>query len=159
MESLRPRRLTEFIEILWKRKKILLLMSFVMLIATLIVIRRIPSIYESRALVTVNLRSDPESTSEMNRFATLQQKLTSRETIATLIRKHGLYPKNNDIDDAIQSMQKALKIETKMRNYAPEVPESVLINHRHVDPKKAQAVVTDLVAMLEQCNEQIKADA
>jgi uncharacterized protein involved in exopolysaccharide biosynthesis len=159
MESLRPRRLTEFIAILWKRKKLLLLMSLVMLIATLIVIRRVPSVYESRALVIVNLRSDPESASEMNRFATLQQQLTSRETLASLIRKHGLYPKSDDLDDAVQAMQKSLKIETKMRNYAPEVPESVSINHRHVDPKKAQAVVNDLVAMLEQGNEQIKIEA
>src|SRR5262245_19829427 len=123
MESLRPRRLTEFIGILWKRKNLLVLMSFVMLIATLIVIRRIPSIYESRALVNVNLRPDAESASELNRFATLQQKLTSRATLASLIRKHGLYPKSNDMEDAVQSMQKALKIEIKMRNYAPEVPE------------------------------------
>src|SRR5262245_56212153 len=145
MESLRPRRLTEFLGILWKRKKLLLLMSFVMLIATLIVIRRVPSIYESRALVIVNLRSDAESATEMNRFATLQQKLTSRETLAALIRKHNLYPKANDLDDSIQSMQKALKVETRMRNYAPEAPEAVTINHRHGDPKKAQAVVNDLV--------------
>jgi uncharacterized protein involved in exopolysaccharide biosynthesis len=138
---------------------LLLLMALVMLIATLVVIRRIPNVYESRALVIINLRADPESASQMNRFATLQQKLTSRETLATLIRKHGLYPKSEDMEEAIESMQKALKVETKMRNYAPEVPEAVVINHRYVEAKKAQAVVDDLVKMLEQGNNQIKVEA
>jgi uncharacterized protein involved in exopolysaccharide biosynthesis len=130
-----------------------------MLIATLVVIRRIPNVYESRAQVVVNLRADPEAAPEMNRFATLQQKLTSRETMASLIRKHGLYPKSGDMDEAVESLQKALKVETKMRNYAPEVPEVVTINLRHNEPKKAQEVVGDLVKILEQGNEQIKSEA
>jgi len=159
MESLRPRQSTEFIGIMWRRKKLLLLMALVMLIATLVVIRRIPSQYESSALVVVNLRSDPEGSSEMTRFATLQQGLTSRDTLAALIRKHGLYPKMQSTEEAIEALQKSLKVETKMRNYAPAVPEAVLINLRYPEPKVAQAVVTDLVKMLEQGNDQLRVEA
>lgn len=159
MGSLRPRNLTEFIGILWRRKKLLLLMSLAMLLATLIVIRQIPNMYESSALVVINLRNDPESMSEMNRFAKLQQEMTSRETFATLIHKHSLYPKAKGEEEAIEQLQKALKIETKMRNYSPAVPEAVSINIRHSDPAKAQAVVTDLVKMFEQGNERRKTEA
>jgi len=159
MESLRPRRLTEFFSILWRRKKLLLLMALVMLIATLIVIRRIPNLYESSALVVVNLRNDTEGLSEMNRFATLQQGLTSRETLTTLVRNHSLYPKAQGIDEAVEALQKSLKVETRVRGYYPEVPEAVFISHRYAEPKSAQAVVADLVKMLDHGNERIKAEA
>jgi uncharacterized protein involved in exopolysaccharide biosynthesis len=154
MGSLRPRQLTELIGVLWRRKKLVLLMSLAMLLATLIVIRRIPNTYESSATVVVNLRNDPTGMPEMNRFAKLQQELTSRETFATLIRKHNLYPKARDEEEGIETLQKALKIDTKMRNYSPQVPEAVEISIRHPEPKKAQAVVTDLVKMFEQGDEQ-----
>ncbi|MGH9752439.1 MAG: hypothetical protein ACREA2_06600 [Blastocatellia bacterium] len=133
-------------------------MSLAMLLATLIVIRRIPNMYESSALVSINLRNDPGSAPEMNRFAKLQQELTSRETFTTLIRKHDLYPKTQNEEGAIGALQKALKIETKMRNYAPAVPEAVSISIRHLNPEKAQAVVTDLIEMFEQSNERRKTE-
>jgi uncharacterized protein involved in exopolysaccharide biosynthesis len=159
MGSLRPRQITEFIGVLWRRKRLILLMSLAMLLATLIVIRRIPSMYESSALIAINLRNDPESMPEMNWFAKLQQELTSRETFATLIRRHNLYPEAQNEEEAVGALQKALKIETKMRNYSPQVPEAVEITIRHSEPKKAQAVVTDLVRMFEHGNEQKKTEA
>lgn len=159
MESLRPRRLTEFLEILWRRKRLLLLMALVMLIATLIVIRRIPNIYESRALIVVNLRSDQESLAETARFSRLQQELVSHNTLVNLVRKYSLYPNVNEMEEATQMLQKSLKIETRMRSYSAQVPESVLISHRYSDPKTAQAVITDLVRMFEQGNERIKVEA
>jgi protein tyrosine kinase modulator len=159
MGSLRPRQLTELIGVLWRRKKLVLLMFFAMLLATLIVIRRIPNLYESSALIAINLRNDAESMPEMNWFAKLQQELTSREVFATLIRRHNLYPKAQNEEEAVGTLQKALKIETKMRNYSPQVPEAVEISLRHSEPKMAQAVVTDLVRMFEHGNEQKKIEA
>jgi uncharacterized protein involved in exopolysaccharide biosynthesis len=159
MGSLRPRRLTEFIGIIWRRRKVLLLMSLAMLLATLIVIRRVPNMYESSALIVINLHNDQESMPEMNRFAKLQRELASRETFATLIRKHHLYPTAQNEELAIGALQKALKIETKMRNYSPAVPEAVEIRIRHTEPNKAQAVVTDLVKMFEHGNEQRRTEA
>jgi polysaccharide biosynthesis transport protein len=159
MGSLRPRQLTELIGVLWRRKKLVLLMFLAMLLATLIVIRRIPNLYESSALIAINLRNDAESMPEMNWFAKLQQELTSREVFATLIRRHNLYPKAQNEEEAVGALQKALKIETKMRNYSPQVPEAVEISLRHSEPKIAQAVVTDLVRMFEHGNEQKKTEA
>src|SRR5262245_45279507 len=156
MGSLRPRRLTEFISVLWRRKKLLLLMSMAMLLATLIVIRRIPNMYESSALIVINLRNDAASMPEMNWFAKLQRELTSRETFGALIRKYDLYPKARDEEEAIGMLHKALKVETRMRNYSPAIPEAVEISIRHSEPNKAQGVVTDMVKMFEQGDEQRK---
>src|SRR5262245_14201624 len=123
MGSLRPRQLTELIGVLWRRKKLIVLMSLAMLLATLIVIRRIPNMYESSALIAINLRNDAESVMEINSFAKLQQELTSRETFATLIHRYNLYPKAQNEEEGIKALQKALKVETKMRNYTPQMPE------------------------------------
>src|SRR5499426_2168912 len=95
----------------------------------------------------------------MNWFSKLQQELTSRETFATLISRHNLYPKAHNEEEAIDTLQKALKIETKLRNYSPQVPEAVEVSLRHSEPKKAQAVVTDLVRMFEHGNEEKKTEA
>src|SRR5215475_8007666 len=159
MGILRPRQITELIGVLWRRKKLVILMSLAMLLATLIVIRRIPNMYQSSALIAINLRNDPESILEMNWFAKLQQELTSRETFAALISRHNLYPKAHNEEEAVATLQKALKIETRMRNYSPQVPEAVDISIRHSEPKKAQAVVTDLVRMFEHGNEQKRTEA
>jgi polysaccharide biosynthesis transport protein len=159
MGSLRPRQLTELISVLWRRKKLIILMSLAMLLATLIVIRRIPNMYESSALIAINLRNDQESMPEMNWFAKLQQELTSRETFGALNRRYNLYPKAQNEEEAIGALQKALKIDTKMRNYSPQVPEAVEVSLRHSEPKKAQAVVTDLVRMFEHGNEEKKTEA
>ncbi len=134
-------------------------MSLAMLLATLIVIRRVPNVYESSALIVINLRNDPESMPEMNRFAKLQQEMTSRDTFINLIRKHNLYPRAKNEEEALEALQKALKVETRMRNYAPAVPEAVSIKIRHPEPNKAQAVVNDLVKMFEQGDEQRRAEA
>ncbi|MGH9768128.1 MAG: hypothetical protein ACREAB_11890, partial [Blastocatellia bacterium] len=69
------------------------------------------------------------------------------------------YPKAQDMDEAVLAIQKALKVETKMRVYGSGSPESVSINYRYPDPKIAQAVVTDLVKMLDRGNEQIRVEA
>src|SRR5262249_24434487 len=159
MGSLRPRQLTELVNVLWRRKKLIILMSLAMLLATLIVIRRIPNMYESSALIAINLRNDPESMPEMNWFAKLQQEWTSRWKFVTLFHRYNLYPKAQNEEEAIITLQKALKIETKMRNYSPQVPEAVEVSLRHSEPKKAQAVVTDLVRMFEHGNEQRKTEA
>jgi capsular polysaccharide biosynthesis protein len=159
MESLRPRHLTEFLEILWRRKRLLLLMALVMLIATLIVIRRIPNMYESRALVVVNLRGDEQGLSETVRFSRLRQEMVSHNTLVTLVRKYNLYPNLKETEEAAQSLQKALKVEVRMRSYSPQLPESVFISHRYPDPKIAQAVVTDLVKMFDRGNELMRIEA
>src|SRR5262247_2086589 len=108
MGILRPRQLTELIGVLWRRKKLVILMTLAMLLATLIVIRRIPNMYESTALIAINLRNDPESMPEMNSFAKLQQELTSRENFATLIHRHNLYPTAQNDEEAIRVLKKAL---------------------------------------------------
>lgn len=50
MTGLRPRTLTEYAGLLWRKKLFILLITAVVLLATWIVIKRVPDIYEARAL-------------------------------------------------------------------------------------------------------------
>jgi uncharacterized protein involved in exopolysaccharide biosynthesis len=159
MESIRPRRVTEFLEIIWRRKSLLLLMAAAMMIATFFAIKRVPNTYESRALVVVNLRTDEQGAVESSRFAALQQELTSRATLATLIRKHGLYPEVKDIEVGMAILGKSIRTETQMRGFFPETPESVSIAFRYTEPATARNVVADLVKILERGNDQRKLEA
>src|SRR5215510_13862339 len=51
MEILRPRGLFEYFEILWRKKLLIFLVSASMSIAAMLIIRRIPNIYESHASI------------------------------------------------------------------------------------------------------------
>ncbi len=159
MDTMRPRRLTEFIEILWRRKRLLILMAAPMLIATFFVMRKIPNVYESRSLLVVNLRTDEQNEKESARFSALQQELTSRVTLATLLRKHKLYPQIKNPEDGMATLHRAIKVETKNRDYFPNTPESMSISFRYTDPNTARNVVADLVGIFERANDQVKVDA
>ena len=51
MTSFRSRTLTEYIQIIWRRKLLIFLLATGMLISTFFLIDRLPNIYESRATV------------------------------------------------------------------------------------------------------------
>ena len=54
MEILRPRGLFEYLEILWRKKLLIFLVAASVSIATLLIIRRIPNLYESRSLIVIS---------------------------------------------------------------------------------------------------------
>src|SRR5262245_8488473 len=99
--QIRPRKLSDYLEICWRRKLTLFLMMLVMLIATFIIVRRIPLLYESRAMIIVTTLTLPEGLSEAPSFAAVMQQLTSRGNLATLVRRHKLYPQIKDLDNSI----------------------------------------------------------
>jgi uncharacterized protein involved in exopolysaccharide biosynthesis len=54
METLRPRGLFEYFEILWRKKLLIFLVTASVSIAAFLIIRRIPNIYESRASIVIS---------------------------------------------------------------------------------------------------------
>src|SRR5262245_11810072 len=160
MESLRPRRVTEFLEIVWRKKRLLILMSLAMLIATAFVIRRIPNRYESSSTIVVGKQaSEDQRVQQAPRFSALIDELNSRDNISVLIRKYNLYPKIKLHDDAIRPFQKDLKDlrqSTTIRSFYPRVPESIKINYLHRDPVKAQQIVTEITNTFVAANTNLK---
>ncbi|HEY6402643.1 MAG TPA: Wzz/FepE/Etk N-terminal domain-containing protein [Blastocatellia bacterium] len=160
MESLRPRGVIEYLEILWRKKSLIFLVAASVLIATLLIIRRIPDIYESRTLIVISGQSNDDQSAPGALFASLTQQLTSRGNLAAIIRSYNLYRKDSgqspDSDAAVAHLRKEIKLDIKMRNYYPEAPESLAISYRYSDPTIAQRVISDLVQVFEQANAKMR---
>ena len=156
MESLRPRGMLEYLEILWRKKLLIFLVSASVLIATLLIIRRIPNLYESRSLIVISGQANDDQPLPGTLFASLTQQITSRGNLAAIIRRYDLYRKDSgqapDLDAAVARLRKGIKLDIKMRNYYPDAPESLAISYRYVDPTIAQRVMGDLVDLFEQAN-------
>ncbi|MCI0392823.1 MAG: hypothetical protein MOB07_29175 [Acidobacteria bacterium] len=130
-----------------------------MLIATYFIIRRVPSLYETRTLIVVANLNFYEGQSQGGAYGTVLQQLTSRGNMAGLVNRYKLYPQVKDHEGAIGALQKAVKLDVKMKGYQPDGPESITISFRYPDPNIAQKVMSDLVAIFEQANQGIRKQA
>src|SRR5262249_3924547 len=156
MESLRPRGVIEYLDILWRKKLLIILVTASMMTATFLIIRRIPNLYESRSWIVISGQASEDQSLPSAQFAALTQQMTSRGNLAAIIRHYDLYRQASgqpsDQDAAIGRLRKEIKLDIKMRNYFPEAPESLAISYRYTDPTIAQRVMSDLVSMFEQAN-------
>ncbi len=159
--QLRPRRFIEIVEILWQRKKLIFFVTLAMLIATYGVIRRVPFLYESKALVVIaNLQEVEDGMPSPNvRFTSVMQQMKSLGTLAQLVREHQLYPQIPDRDEKVNVLRKGIVLDVKNRDVYPEGPESVTIAFRYNDRQTAQTVVRDLVGLFERSNEETESQA
>jgi uncharacterized protein involved in exopolysaccharide biosynthesis len=161
MEIMRPRGPSEYLRILWRKKLLILLVAASMSIATLLIIRRIPNVYESHALIVIsnqgNGNNDPSLSSPP--LSALTQRMTSQGNLTEIVRRYDLYHRTPgvapDPGAAVERLRKAIKIDIKMRNYYPEAPESLTVSYRYTDPVIAQRVVADLISIFEQTNSAI----
>jgi len=165
MEILRPRGLFEYLGILWRKKLLIFLVAASVSIATIQIIRRIPNVYESQALIAISnqgngnddrLPSSPPLTA-------LTQRMTSQVNLAEIVRRYDLYRQApgtvSDPSVAVERLRKAIKIDIKMRNYYPDAPESLKVSYRYTDPAIAQRVVADLISIFDQTNATIRRQA
>lgn len=153
MNGLRPRSLFEYCLLLWRRKFLIGVTAGVVLWATWATINRLPDVYESQALVVLSgLQTEEGRQAAAAKVTHLTQQVTSRSALVPLIERYGLYPDMQQ-DGQVNRMRSALKLETKVRNYYPEVAESVSISLRHHDPVIAQRVLGNLVGIFDQTNE------
>jgi protein tyrosine kinase modulator len=152
---IRPRRVFEWVEIIWRRKRVLFLMGLVMMVAAYVIIRRLPSIYESSTTIVVTHypQGPDDPVGESAQFSALMAYLTSRGNLLNLLQRYKLYPEVKKQDLAIDVLNKAIKPVIKMRGFGyPDAPESVRITYRYPDPATAQKVMLDLVSNFEQAN-------
>jgi capsular polysaccharide biosynthesis protein len=130
----------------------------VVLLSSYFVIRRIPDVYESRAVVVV---ADHEENGLVTsgQVAAVSEQMTSRATLEPIIRKYGLYRPILDhagMDLAVAQMRKAISVDTTFRR---EFPESLTIVFRDSDPNATRGVLEDLVANFYAANEAIRRQA
>ena len=154
MGRLRPRNLIEYLQIIWRRRLLFFFMAAVMLISSFFVIKGIPTLFESRALIVVygNKYDDQTNGAQM---AAVTEQVTSRSNLEALIQRYNLYNLKSEaeLEGAVDGMRKAVKLDTKNRGDRPGFPESFTLSYRHRDPATAKQVVTDLLSIFDRANE------
>lgn len=159
MASFRPRSLGDFRAILWRRKWLLLLVAAAMLQASWLVIKQLPDLYESRAQLAILTKPSDETQSLAAQLSALSQRAVSRESLAPLIKSYQLNKGQEDLEATVTRLRKEIKVETKLRQFYPEFPETILISYRHTNPEIAKQVVADMVANFTDTNESLRQQA
>src|SRR6266404_2942213 len=158
MGSFRPRGLAECLQILWRRKSLILVITAVVLLAAGAVILRMPRLYESRALIVVS-GSIYDKTANGAQVAAVTEQITSRANLQALVERYNLFAPVTKMDATVAQFQKEIKFETKYRSDSAGFPESFTVSYRHTDPLIAKQVVTDLVAVFDQANKTLEKQA
>lgn len=159
MASFRPRSLGDFRTILWRRKWLMVLVAAAMLQASWLVIKKLPDLYESRAQLAILTKPTDETQSLAAQLAALSQRAVSRESLEPLIKAYKLNKGDEDLEATAIRLRKEIKVETKLRQFYPEFPETILIAYRHTDPVIAKRVVADIVASFTDTNEWLRQQA
>src|SRR5437868_2265499 len=105
MISIRPRTPIEYFKILWRRKLLLLITSGVVLSSMLLIIDRLPKVYESRALVAITSSTSGDQQVSADQTTIVSQQLTSRSNLEPLIRRHSLYSLATNMDTKVETMR------------------------------------------------------
>jgi uncharacterized protein involved in exopolysaccharide biosynthesis len=155
MSSYRPRSLSEYVQVIWRRRLLFFLVAAVLLISTFIVIARMPDFYQSTASVVVAGKQEDRQIIA-SRVTTITERINSRSFLEPLIERHNLYPSavaRGAIESAVNNFRKDIKVSTKYRG---DNPEMLTITYRHTDPEKAKNVATDLVSTFDRMNNAVE---
>ena len=158
MGSFRPRNLADFLQIVWRRKMLVLFVALLISLASLAVIIRIPRLYESRALILVSAQIYDRQANGAQ-IAAVTEQTTSRAHLEEIIQRYNLASDAPNMDVAFQNLRSAIKLEPKFRSDNTGFPESFTITFRHSDPAIAQKVVTDLVSIFDKANSTLEKQA
>lgn len=158
MGSFRPRNSVDLLQILWRRKFLIVFVALVFLLSALAVIISLPRVYESRALILVSGQIYDRQANGAQ-IAAVTEQTTSRANLEALIRRYNLGNDAPNIDVAIQNLQSGIKLDPKFRSDNTGFPESFTITFRHNDPAIAQKVVTDLVSIFDKANASLEKQA
>jgi uncharacterized protein involved in exopolysaccharide biosynthesis len=155
MSSYRPRSLSEYAQVIWRRRLLFFLVAAVLLISTFIVIARMPDLYQSTASVVVAGKQEDRQIIS-SRVTTITERINSRSFLEPLIERHNLYSSavaRGAIESAVNSFRKDIKLSTKYRG---DNPEMLTITYRHTDPETAKNVTADLVSTFDRMNNAVE---
>ena len=151
----RQRTPSEYAQILWRRKWLIMLPAIAVAAAIAIVVWRLPNVYESTTLLivrppTIDTNVAPALTEGdlTMRINSINHIAQSRSALEPLILKYDLYRRERaagqPMEAVIERMQKDIQVEIEHgRN--DNIP-AFRITYRERDPKKTQAVTSELAA-------------
>ena len=147
MASFRSRTVTEYLQIIWRRKLLIFFIAAGMLISSFLVIDRLPNVYESQASVVVSSPQNDRPTVN-SQVAATTERLTSRAFLEPIVAQQNPYDTGNR-DAAIVRLRQDIKVDT---TYRSDFPERITVTYHHADPAVAKAVLTDLISVFGQMN-------
>jgi uncharacterized protein involved in exopolysaccharide biosynthesis len=147
MTSFRPRTLTEYFQLIWRRRLLVFFIVAGMLISTFLFVNTLPNVYEAHATVVTSAAPDDRQAVN-NRVAATTERLTSRAFLEPIVNHYDPYDTRN-VDAAIDHLRQDLKIDITYRN---DYPERLNIAYRHTDPAMAKQIADELVATFDKMN-------
>ncbi|HMJ25195.1 MAG TPA: GNVR domain-containing protein [Pyrinomonadaceae bacterium] len=151
----RPRKLGEYLEIVSKRKWLILLPTLAIGMAIAYAVYRLPDVYESVTLIVVKPSTLPNSVvptvaeeTLTRELTSISQVVTSRSSLQPLMEKYDLYHderlRGEPMELLIDQMRKQIKVEVNTsRN---EITNGFNITYRGPAPKTTQAVAAELAS-------------
>lgn len=156
MASLRPRGIVEYLQILWRRKVLIVLFAAAMLIATFTAIAPIPNVYEAKSLVAITIRSGEDREAVDVQVASINQYLLSRSNLEPIINKYKVYGDNVDIESALARLRRNTSVDMKLRDYYPQFPVSFTVTFKHDSPEMAMNIANELAAYFSSTSEMLE---
>ena len=149
----RPRKIGEYLDIVRKRKWLILLPTIAVGLAISYVVYRLPDIYESTTLIVVKPSTLPNSVvptiaeeTLTRELTSISQVVTSRSSLQPLMEKYDLYKeerrRGEPMELLIDSMRKQINVTVNTSNH--EITNGFNITYRGRDPKSTQAVAAEL---------------
>lgn len=152
----RQRTPSEYVQILWKRKWLIVLPAIAVFLAVAWVVLRLPNVFESSTLLTVRpatISSDavPQlSDSDLTlRINNIGQIVVSRSSLEPLIIKHDLYAverRRGTPMDALVERMKTRDITVQINTSRNDITNGFNLSFRGPTPQAAKAVTAELAS-------------
>src|SRR5262252_7651898 len=151
----RPRKVSEYFDIVRRRKFLILLPTIAVGLAIAYVVYRLPDLYESTTLIVVKTSTLPNSvvptiTEETltRELTSISQVVTSRSSLQPLMEKYDLYKderrRGEPMELLIDQMRKQINVAVNTSNH--EITNGFNITYRGRDPKSTQSVAGELAS-------------
>lgn len=152
----RQRTPSEYLNMIWRRKWLIILPAIAATLAFAWVARRLPDIYESTTLLVVRPATiSPSIVPMLNesdlevRISTISQEVMSRSSLLPLIDRYGLYAqeraRGESVDDLVERMQRE-DISIEVVKGREEVTNAFVMSFRGRDRRSTQAVTSELAS-------------
>ena len=145
MNSLRPRTITDYFSAARRHKFVIVATAIVFGAAAFIAVKRLPSVYESSASVTVESQASDPAIDPARRLAVTEQQVTNRSRLESIITKSGLFKEAIEqgarTDDLITQMRARIRVAE-----IADRDNQFRVSYRASDAQAAQKITAELVA-------------
>jgi len=149
----RQRKPSEYLKILQRRKWLVILPTIAITVAVVMVVFRLPDVYESSTLIVVRPSTLPKNVvapvTEDNltrQLAGIQQVVNSRSSLEPLVQKYDLYKaerlRGEPLDSVVNMMRADINV--KVNTTRDDITNGFNISYRYRDAKMAQTITSEL---------------